>query len=42
MPFLERCNNSTLWYEIGDPTDPWEKALAIVLHHGFVRSARLQ
>ena len=40
MPFLERSGKPTLFYELDDYTDPWRRAPAIVLQHGFGRSSR--
>lgn len=41
MPYLSRQGNPTLWYDLDDYTNPWEKAPAIVLQHGFGRSSRI-
>ena len=41
MPYLNRQGNPTLWYDLDDYTNPWEKAPAIVLQHGFGRSSRI-
>lgn len=40
MPYLQRPGKPTLHYELDDYTDPWRKAPAIVLQHGFSRSSR--
>ena len=41
MPHLKRLDKPTVWYELDDYTDPWKKAPAIVLQHGFGRSSHL-
>ncbi len=39
MPYVERSGEPTLHYELDDYTDPWKKAPAILLQHGFSRNA---
>lgn len=39
MPYIERPNEPTLYYELDDFTDPWKKAPALLLQHGFSRSS---
>ena len=40
MPIVERRGQPALHYVIDDYTDPWKNAPAIVLQHGFARSAK--
>ena len=40
MPYVERANEPTLYYELDDYTDPWKKAPILLLQHGFARSSR--
>ena len=40
MPLLERKGKPALHYRVDDYTDPWKNAPAIVLQHGFARSAK--
>jgi 3-oxoadipate enol-lactonase len=40
MPYLTRPGQPRLHYEIDDYTDPWKKAPAILLQHGYARSSR--
>ncbi len=39
MPFLERTNQPTLFYELDDYTDPWKPAPYVLLQHGAARSS---
>ena len=39
MPYIERPNEPTLYYDLDDYTDPWKKAPVILLQHGFSRSS---
>src|SRR5688572_16046703 len=39
LPYIERPNEPTLYYELDDYTDPWKKAPVILLQHGFSRSS---
>lgn len=40
MPYIERPNEPTIYYELDDYTDPWKKAPVLLLQHGFSRSSR--
>ena len=40
MPFLERAGKPRLHYELDDFTDPWKRAPAILLQHGYARSSK--
>ena len=40
MPFLKRKDQPVLNYEVDDHTDPWRKAPALILQHGYGRSAQ--
>ena len=40
MPYLDRAGEPRLHYELDDYTDPWQHAPAILLQHGYARSAK--
>lgn len=40
MPYVERRDEPTIYYEFDDFTDPWRKAPVLLLQHGFARSSR--
>lgn len=40
MPYVERLQEPTLYYELDDYSDPWKKAPVLLLQHGFGRSSQ--
>ncbi len=40
MPAIKRKDQATLHYRVDDYTDPWKRAGAIVLQHGYARSSQ--
>ena len=40
MPYVERKDGPTLYYELDDYTDPWKSAPTLLLQHGFGRSSQ--